>query len=387
MKILHICTQAPGRMSGGEIGILQFSYALTKIAEQVDYVGPKINEMDIAQMYSSVEYLEDKLTFFQKLWSLLHLQFDKKYVSWKKRRIDFAQYDFIFIEFTKLDYILKDIFRSRYNGKILIRAHNVEQDYLRISYESNRSFVNFVKYILSGKREKYMVWNADTVLAITENDKKRLIDLYGLTKDKIVICPVGVNMPETGKSFDGRVDGKLSCLITGSLWFGPNADAIAWFITEVFPEVKDICDLTIAGFRPNSDIKRLCSKAGVTLIDSPESMKPYFEQSDMVLAPIFDGGGMKVKIAEAMSYGLPIVTTVHGAIGYSLIDGENGFIADTTDDFVEAIKGYYSLHNDERKALLESEWKLYCEKYSLEAIRKLLDRQIIPFINETNCWR
>ena len=88
MEILHICTQAPGKTSGGEIGILQFSYALSKIADRVDYVGPQIKDPEIAGMYNKAEYLENTLTPMQKVWSLLHFQFDRKYISWKKKSID-----------------------------------------------------------------------------------------------------------------------------------------------------------------------------------------------------------------------------------------------------------------------------------------------------------
>ena len=380
MEILHICTQAPGKTSGGEIGILQFSYALSKIADRVDYVGPQIKDPEIAGMYNKAEYLENTLTPMQKVWSLLHFQFDRKYISWKKKAIDFSRYDYIFIEFTKLDYVLRDILKSGYKGKILVRAHNVEKDYLRISYESDKNFVNFIKHVLSGRREGYMVHHADAVLAITETDKNRLIELYGSPEEKIVICPVGVNEPKYDKSFDGKIGEKLNCLITGSLWFGPNADATAWFITNVFPQVKNICNLTVAGFKPNDTVKQLCFQQGVNLIDSPESMQPYFEQADMVLAPIFEGGGMKVKIAEAMSYGLPVVTTPHGAIGYDMVDKENVLIANTAEGFSEAINLYYQLDINARINFLNSEWQLYCGKYSLEAVKQLLQREIFSHL-------
>ena len=86
------------------------------------------------------------------------------------------------------------------------------------------------------------------------------------------------------------------------------------------PKVSDICELTIAGAKPNDEITNACRDTNTLLVASPESMKPYFEAAYMVLVPIFDGGGMKVKVAEAMSYNLPVVTTSHGKIGYKIID-------------------------------------------------------------------
>lgn len=376
MKILHIATQVPGHTSGGEIGTLQFSYALTHMSATVDYVGPTIHDDEVTSWYNTLSYIDSPISKLKKVWTFVHFQFDRKYVNWKKLRIDFDKYDLIFIEFTKLNYVLNTILKSEYKGKIIIRAHNVESDFAKIELESKKTFMNLLRYALIHRREKFMVKNADAVLAITENDKRRLIELYGCNEEKIRICPVGVGIPQEKHSFKSVVSDKLKCLITGSLWFGPNSEATLWFINNVYPDVKDICDVTIAGFKPRNEIKEKCDKNGIGLIDSPESMQPYFEESEMVLAPIFDGGGMKVKIAEAMSYGLPIVTTSHGAIGYKIQNGVNGYITDTAQGFTKAIRAYYELSEDERINFLDSEWELYTENYSVLAIRDFCKNMI-----------
>ena len=45
IKILHIAAQAPGKTTGGAIGVMQFSYALTHATFETDYIGPTINEV------------------------------------------------------------------------------------------------------------------------------------------------------------------------------------------------------------------------------------------------------------------------------------------------------------------------------------------------------
>lgn len=290
---------------------------------------------------------------------------------------DFAGYDLIYIDFTKMDYAIKDIKKSGYNGTIIVRAHNVEADFFRVNFMSRKNVMTFLKYIVAKPRERYMVRAADCIFAITEQDRERLTELYGISRDKIELCPVGINIPPQEKEFKTEISQKLRCLITGTLSFGPNVDAIMWFIDKVYPNVKDIADITVAGYKPNGELNRKCGENGIRLVDTPETMRPLFEEAEMICAPIFDGGGMKVKIAEAMSYGLPIVTTKHGAIGYDLVDGENSFIADSPEKFTKAIRTYYAFEPDERKELLTREWKLYCEKYSVEAIRRLLVKQLI----------
>ena len=81
-----------------------------------------------------------------------------------------------------------------------------------------------------------------------------------------------------------------------------------------------------------------------------------------------------------MSYGLPVVTTPHGAIGYDMVDKENVLIANTAEGFSEAINLYYQLDINARINFLNSEWQLYCGKYSLEAVKQLLQREIFSHL-------
>lgn len=381
MKILHVATQAPGRTSGGEIGTLLFSYALNHINAEVDYIGPEIKDNAIAAWYDKITYLEKPISKIEKTWTLMHFYFDRHYLGWKREKVDFNKYQVIFVEFTKMDYFIRDILNSGYKGKIIVRAHNVEHDFFKINFMAHKTFMNGAKYLISKKRESYMIANCDLVLAITELDKQRLIDLYGVSPDKVQIFPVAVNLADDNKTFDGKLGDKIKCLITGSLWFGPNADATVWFLKEVYPEIKDICNLTVAGFKPNEQVKQSCQESGVSLVDSPDSMEPYFHDAEMVLAPIFDGGGMKVKIAEAMSYGLPVVTTHHGNIGYDLINRKNGFIVDTAEEFVSEIKYYYGLSNEARAFILRDSWKTYTERFSLNAATKWCDEIVNDLVS------
>lgn len=381
MKILHIATQAPGHTSGGEIGTLLFSYALNNINAVVDYIGPEIKDKTIASWYNKTTYLEKPISKIEKAWTLIHFYFDRHYLGWKREKVDFNQYQVIFVEFTKMDYFIRDILKSGYKGKIIVRAHNVEHDFFKINFMAHKTFMNGAKYLISKKREGCMIANSDIVLAITEIDKKRLIELYNVWPDKVQIFPVAVNLAKDGKEFDGKIGNRIKCLITGSLWFGPNADATVWFLKEVYPDVKGICDLTVAGFRPNEHVKQSCQESGVRLVDSPDNMEPYFNETQMVLAPIFDGGGMKVKIAEALSYGLPVVTTDHGNIGYDLVNRENGFIANTANEFIEAIQDYYNMSEKEKEKFLNASWDNYKKSFSLNAATEKCGKIIDELFN------
>lgn len=380
MKILHVCAQAPAFNSGGALCVYQSHYALTSLYKEVDYAGPHIEDKEIESKYKKCYYLDFPISKFTKLNTLMHFQFDRAYPNWKKNQIPINKYDLIYIEFTKMDYVIKDILKSSFKGKIIVRAHNVETDFYRIEYQNDKSILRFLKYKFSYAKEKFMVQNADCVLAITDADKNNFINTYDLDRDKVKVFPVGVNHGNYETGIEGSLDGKIKCLITGSLWFGPNSEGAKWFIEKVWPKVKDICELTLAGSSPSDEIKKLCDLENIQIIESPKTMVPYFKDADMILAPVFSGAGMKVKIAEAMSYGLPVVTTEHGAIGYKIKNGINGYICKDEKTFAEAIRKYFNMNVAERRKFLMAERNLYEENYSLNAIKNAVHKIVSDLI-------
>jgi len=118
-----------------------------------------------------------------------------------------------------------------------------------------------------------------------------------------------------------------------------NADAIVYFCAEILPlivaaepEVK----LKIIGSSPTAEIVALASDHVDVLGFVPET-KPYLEASAISIAPLRFGGGMKGKIGEAMSYGLPVVTTSIGIEGFGLQPGIDALVGDDPKDFADAV--------------------------------------------------
>jgi O-antigen biosynthesis protein len=64
---------------------------------------------------------------------------------------------------------------------------------------------------------------------------------------------------------------------------------------------------------------------------------PYLRAAWVSIAPLRFGAGMKGKVGEAMSFGLPVVTTSVGAEGFGLTPGEHALVADDPDEFAQAV--------------------------------------------------
>ena len=222
-------------------------------------------------------------------------------------------------------------------------------------------------------------------MSITKYDIDVFRDMYEIdvtNVTKFCVMPIGVESGIGGESAIESLEfrsEKKRCLLTGSLWFGPNVDGILWFLDEVFETVSDICDITIVGFSPLPELKYRCKKNRIRLIESPETMNPFFMSSDMVLAPIFSGSGMKVKVAEAMSYGLPVITTSHGAIGYEIENGVDGYVVHSAFEFSNAIRKYHTLSDIEKMEFSKRVYRKYESKYSYYAMKSIMERNFNEF--------
>jgi len=114
---------------------------------------------------------------------------------------------------------------------------------------------------------------------------------------------------------------------------------------EIFPAIKaqiPYATLKIVGNSPNEAVLKLASE-DVKVLGFVPDIRTCYECSDISVAPLTWGGGLKVKIAEAMSYGLPVVATSVGIDGLGLRPGEDVVLGNTPTEFVE---GVTKLHQD-----------------------------------------
>jgi glycosyltransferase involved in cell wall biosynthesis len=101
-------------------------------------------------------------------------------------------------------------------------------------------------------------------------------------------------------------------------------------------------DITVnlLGSNLKDEVKELASDKVVVTGYVPE-VEPYFQESRVFVAPLRFGAGMKGKIGQSLSLGLPTITTRIGAEGMGLIDHQDVLIADTAEEFAQAVIELY----------------------------------------------
>jgi GT2 family glycosyltransferase len=142
----------------------------------------------------------------------------------------------------------------------------------------------------------------------------------------------------------GRAFGeRAGLLFIGSFRHPPNVDAMLWYGREVLPHVRQLLPgvaTTIIGGDLPASVKALAAN-DVVVTGYIEDIEPYFAATRLSIAPLRYGAGVKGKVNQAMSYGVPVVVTSMAAEGMHLTDGRDALIADDARAFAEAVARAY----------------------------------------------
>lgn len=387
MKVLCVTFEAPSSKYGGGWGIIQSLASVSSNAE-IDYCGPQFDKAEFSQFKISKYYfMNETKNIFRKIINLVQGVPVRYYHEWNRisRILDPSEYDLVYIDFSYNDFVLK---WAHKNGlKAIVRVHNVEHDMVTNIVRTMVIDKYWVRALINGwlvsRREEYCMKNADKLIFLTREDLDRAKELYGNYVDsnkRSCIVPVCLESPKMEAE---NVDVKKPYILsTGSLYYGPNALGIKWFIKNVWNKIQQNnllgeYDLVIAGRNPDDEMKKICADTkNCVLFDSPEKISPYFVNADIYVAPIFSGAGMKVKVAEALSYGLPVVGAHHALLGY---DEACAFCveANNEDEFIKKIT-YFVANKISKKDCKEEYEKLY----SLDRSRQLFNEIFKAFVDK-----
>lgn len=132
----------------------------------------------------------------------------------------------------------------------------------------------------------------------------------------------------------------------GNFGYTPNVDSLQLIVTHILPKLDSQAKLIAVGKAPNDVIEKYQTDR-IKFTGAVDDLRPYIRQSNVFLAPIAYGSGIKTKILEAMAMGVPVVTNSIGAEGISAKNGTDFFV---TDDFSEMARIVNTLIQDKERA-------------------------------------
>lgn len=230
--------------------------------------------------------------------------------------------------------------KERYTDITIIAFfHDIE--IVKMREDKDVSFLRKMILPIFYRNERLTVEFADRTIVLNERDKKQYEKEYQKAPEAIVpiSIPEILNLPFNVKH---RGNERLQLLFVG-VEYGPNLSGVRWFLNNVLPDIT--CDFVfnIVGYnmeKYRTEFEGYSDK--VHVIGTVESLREWYVNADLIVAPIFEGGGMKVKTAEALSYGKHFVGCTESLEGYwegmpKVFWNKKIFKCDDPKDFAKAI--------------------------------------------------
>jgi glycosyltransferase involved in cell wall biosynthesis len=104
-------------------------------------------------------------------------------------------------------------------------------------------------------------------------------------------------------------------------------------------------------------------------------MRPYLASASVVIVPLFQGGGTRLKILEAFAAGRPVVSTSKGAEGLKAEDRQHLLLRDSVEALVEGVSEIWT-NRTLRQRLVQNAYALVKAEYSWTAIGKSVEQYI-----------
>jgi glycosyltransferase involved in cell wall biosynthesis len=388
VKILQLCHRIPfPPVDGGNIAMYNLCRSLLSQENEVKilalntkkhFVDPHSLPVEFVAKTKPEAFMLD--TSVKPFSAFLNLFTQKSYniirfysPDFKNRLAELLQeenYDIVQLESLFMMPYLSCI-RENSSAKIVMRAHNVEHIiWERLHHSEKSGFKKWYLKLLAHRLKAFELLHLndlDAILPITPDDSIIFKNL-GCNVPALV-TPLGIDLDDYK-----IIPGKNSewCLFhLGSMDWMPNLEAVDWFLENCwklihaeFPQLR----LHLAG---RGFPKRLVEAGYPNVICEGEisDSNSYMNSKQMMIVPLLSGSGMRVKIIQGMALEKTIISTSIGAEGIQYTNGENILVANTPQQFLDAIKKCMADKNYAEE-IGKSARKLVAEKYSNEAIGK-----------------
>jgi polysaccharide biosynthesis protein PslH len=228
--------------------------------------------------------------------------------------------------------------RAASKARVVLRSLNVEfRIWEGLVREEPNALRRFALQRVAVSLRRYEVRHLNTpdaIVPISEADDADYRRL-GCTRPMHVV-PCGVRLTQ----LPPKDPEPLTVGFIGSLDFRPNQRAVEWILDELWPRVTSrvpAARLSIAGSSPPEWLLRRALAGSIEIHANVDDAKAFMGRMSVLIAPLFAGGGMRVKVLEAMALGKAVVATTLGAGGIEVRDDHDILIANDASTFADAV--------------------------------------------------
>lgn len=276
--------------------------------------------------------------------------YNKEYERQLKKMIERTEPDFIQLESIYLATYLPAI-RQVSKAKIALRLHNIEYGiWESLAANSANTFKRFYLKDLAARIKKFELaaWKqVDFLLPITTADSEVVMKEQDVP---VLTVPFGI---ELGDMQPSNTQEQWIGYHLGAMDWLANVDAITWFLEQVWPLIhKEIPDFEFhfAGRNMPASFKKF-EENGVVCSGEISDANEFIAAKKMLIVPLLSGGGVRIKVMEAMMTGKLVVSTSIGVQGIEGAKyGEHYLRANEPEEFVREIK--WALANKDKAEVI-----------------------------------
>jgi glycosyltransferase involved in cell wall biosynthesis len=138
-----------------------------------------------------------------------------------------------------------------------------------------------------------------------------------------------------------------------------NEEGLVWFIEQVYPQLDTELQFRIIGGQMRESVKEKIAKySNIEYLGFVENPYLILSKSQALIAPLFNGAGVKVKVLESLATGTPVIgsSVAHeGLMEYANINGQKMmYLADNSNDMVKALSEWTLITSSEKVSAKES---------------------------------
>lgn len=244
--------------------------------------------------------------------------------------------------------------------------------YLRMARQAittdNNPLKRYSDIVMS--QEHHLVETSDYTLVVSDTEKQILHKV--LPQKNIIVVPLTSSKVGHIPSWETR----HGLLFVGGFRHYPNVDGLQYFLRDVWPIIRQnapTLNLQVIG-SPTPHFKEI-STDGVQFLGYVESMEPFLDSTRISIAPLRFGAGLKGKVLESLSYGVPVVGTSIAAEGFDPPEESGILITDTPTDMALSI---IQLHNDRAYWTEKSE---QCRQFVLKYFSHTINDDFLQAVN------
>jgi glycosyltransferase involved in cell wall biosynthesis len=300
-----------------------------------------------------------------------------------KKCINNNNIDYIIVEFPQmLGNITSETMKSK---KIILIQQNIEWKAMKNNSTIQTNIIAKCLYKFESSRLKkleacyYRTNEIFLYVFISKADKFYFENQYCLYNTMLLPPGIG-HHNKSGVAIENNI------LFVGKMSYSPNIYGAMWVVKEIIPLIiRFVPDVKfyIVGKDPAKEILNLSSD-NVIITGTVENVSLYYDIAKLVVVPIFNGGGVNIKIFEAMSFNKYIISTDKGIIGTDFLNGVHLKVANRANEFAEAcISGL--LHPELYEQISKNGYEKVVKDYSWDKNVKVLENHMLKSSLYNDC--